>query len=129
MTGGTALTISQFGVTRNGCAIAWPASTYGKMLWCPPVVSERKEWKFFGVLPKADPGLAAGWWAALLLRGILPAVFAIAMGVLVGAVQARATPGRSARAGRRHLRAAAGAGPDSSGRQRESRRPHRGVAL
>src|ERR1700729_3231775 len=42
---------------------------------------------FFGVLPKADSGLAAAWWTALLLRGILPAVFAIAMGVLVGAVQ------------------------------------------
>src|SRR6202023_614237 len=27
------------------------------------------------------------WWTALLLRGVLPAVFAIAMGVLVGAVQ------------------------------------------
>src|ERR1700675_1031942 len=48
---------------------------------------ERKEWKFFSVLPKADPGLAAAWWTALLLRGTLPAAFAIAMGVLVGAVQ------------------------------------------
>jgi ATP-binding cassette, subfamily B, bacterial len=50
-------------------------------------LTERKEWKFFAVLPKAAPGLAAAWWAALLLRGILPAGFAIAMGVLVGAVQ------------------------------------------
>jgi ATP-binding cassette subfamily B protein len=50
-------------------------------------LTERKEWKFFGVLPKADGGLAAAWWACLLLRGILPAGFAIAMGVLVGAVQ------------------------------------------
>ncbi len=50
-------------------------------------LTERKEWKFFGVLPKADPGLAAAWWVVLLLRGILPAAFAIAMGVLVGAVQ------------------------------------------
>jgi ATP-binding cassette subfamily B protein len=46
----------------------------------------RKEWQFFAVLPKADRGLAALWWAALLLRGVLPAVFAIAMGVLVAAV-------------------------------------------
>jgi ABC-type bacteriocin/lantibiotic exporter with double-glycine peptidase domain len=52
-----------------------------------PAVTERKEWKFFAVLPKAAPGLAAAWWTALLLRGILPAAFAIAMGVLVGAVQ------------------------------------------
>ena len=51
------------------------------------LLAERKEWKFFGVLPKADLGLAAAWWAALLLRGILPAMLAIAMGVLVGAVQ------------------------------------------
>jgi ABC-type multidrug transport system fused ATPase/permease subunit len=48
---------------------------------------KRKEWTFFSVLPKADFGLAAAWWAILLLRGILPAGFAIAMGVLVAAVQ------------------------------------------
>jgi len=50
-------------------------------------LTERKEWKFFSVLPKAAPGLALLWWFVLLLRGILPAAFAIAMGVLVGAVQ------------------------------------------
>jgi len=50
-------------------------------------LTERKEWKFFAVLPKAAAGLAAAWWMALLLRGVLPAAFAIAMGVLVGAVQ------------------------------------------
>jgi len=47
----------------------------------------RKEWIFFSVLPRADAALAFYWWAALLLRGVLPALFAIAMGVLVGAVQ------------------------------------------
>src|ERR1700719_4732238 len=41
----------------------------------------------FAVIPKADPGLASAWWASLLLRGILPAAFAVAMGVLVSAVQ------------------------------------------
>ncbi len=50
-------------------------------------LTARKEWKFFAVLPKAAPALAASWWTVLLLRGILPAAFAIAMGVLVGAVQ------------------------------------------
>jgi len=50
-------------------------------------LTERKEWMFFSVLPKAAPGLALAWWLALLLRGALPAAFAIAMGVLVGAVQ------------------------------------------
>ncbi len=47
----------------------------------------RNEWKFFGVLPRADRLLAAIWWVALVLRGVLPAVFAISMGVLVAAVQ------------------------------------------
>jgi len=47
----------------------------------------RAEWKFFGVLLKADRPLAIAWWAALGLRGLLPALFAIAMGALVGAVQ------------------------------------------
>jgi ATP-binding cassette subfamily B protein len=47
----------------------------------------RAEWKFFGVLLKADRLLAIEWWAALALRGLLPALFAIAMGALVGAVQ------------------------------------------
>jgi ATP-binding cassette subfamily B protein len=50
-------------------------------------LTERKEWQFFAVLPRAAPGLTALWWTVLLLRGILPAVFAVAMGVLVGAVQ------------------------------------------
>jgi len=47
----------------------------------------RNEWKFFSVLPQADALLATTWWTVLILRGLLPAVFAIAMGVLVGAVQ------------------------------------------
>jgi len=50
-------------------------------------VTERKEWKFFALLPRAAAGLALAWWFVLLLRGVLPATFAIAMGVLVGAVQ------------------------------------------
>ena len=50
-------------------------------------LTDQKEWKFFAVLPKADFGLATEWWIVLILRGILPAAFAIAMGVLVGAVQ------------------------------------------
>ena len=50
-------------------------------------VTERKEWQFFSALLRATPGLALVWWSVLLLRGMLPAAFAIAMGVLVGAVQ------------------------------------------
>jgi ATP-binding cassette subfamily C protein len=44
-------------------------------------------WKFFGVLPRADRTLAMTWWGVLVLRGVLPALFGIAMGVLVGTVQ------------------------------------------
>jgi ATP-binding cassette subfamily B protein len=47
----------------------------------------RQEWRFFAVLPKADRRLAIAWWAVLVARGVLPAVLAIATGVLVGAVQ------------------------------------------
>ena len=48
---------------------------------------ERQEWRFFTVLPKADRRLAITWWAVLIARGVLPAVFAITTGVLVAAVQ------------------------------------------
>jgi ABC-type multidrug transport system fused ATPase/permease subunit len=48
---------------------------------------ERPEWQFFAVLPRADGGLASAWWAILLLRGVLPALFAVAMGALIAAVQ------------------------------------------
>ena len=42
---------------------------------------------FFAVLPKADGALACAWWVVLVLRGVLPALFAIAMGALVSGVQ------------------------------------------
>src|SRR5450432_627764 len=45
------------------------------------------EWKFAGVIGQADGPLAAAWWSLLVLRGLLPALFAIAMGTLVSAVQ------------------------------------------
>jgi ABC-type multidrug transport system fused ATPase/permease subunit len=47
----------------------------------------RKEWQFFAVLPRADASLAVAWWVVLIARGLLPALFAIAMGQLVTAVQ------------------------------------------
>jgi ABC-type multidrug transport system fused ATPase/permease subunit len=43
--------------------------------------------KFFRVVKLASPALAAAWWIMLILRGLLPALFAIAMGMLMGAVQ------------------------------------------
>ena len=48
---------------------------------------DRNEWKFFAVLPKAASALAAGWWAVLIARSVLPALFALATGALVAAVQ------------------------------------------
>ncbi len=51
------------------------------------LIRARPEWKFFGILMQADRTLALAWWAVLVLRGILPVLFAIAIGVLVGAVQ------------------------------------------
>jgi ATP-binding cassette subfamily B protein len=48
---------------------------------------QRNEWRFFAVLPQADGRLALSWWVVLILRGVAPAIFAVAMGLLVGAVQ------------------------------------------
>jgi ABC-type multidrug transport system fused ATPase/permease subunit len=48
---------------------------------------DRKEWQFFAVLPRADARLTVAWWAVLVALGLVPAAFAVAMGVLVGAVQ------------------------------------------
>ena len=52
---------------------------------------ERQEWQFFAALQKADSLLAIVWWLVLLLRGVLPAFFAVAMGLLVAAVQGGAS--------------------------------------
>jgi ABC-type multidrug transport system fused ATPase/permease subunit len=47
---------------------------------------ERQEVRFFGVLFRASPGLTVLWWVLLVLRGAMPALLAVATGVLVGAV-------------------------------------------
>ena len=41
---------------------------------------------FFATLQRAAPGLATLWWALLLLRGVLPALLALASGQLIAAV-------------------------------------------
>ncbi len=51
-------------------------------------LTARPEWQFASVLPRAAAGLAALWWLLLIMRGLLPAGFAIVMGYLIGAVQA-----------------------------------------
>jgi ATP-binding cassette, subfamily B, bacterial len=48
---------------------------------------QRNEWKFFSVLPKADRFLATVWWVVLVLRGVLPALFGVAMGLLIASIQ------------------------------------------
>jgi ABC-type multidrug transport system fused ATPase/permease subunit len=48
---------------------------------------ERNDWKFATVLPRADAPLAILWYVILVLRALLPPLFAIAMGSLVSAVQ------------------------------------------
>jgi ATP-binding cassette, subfamily B, bacterial len=50
-------------------------------------LTDRKEWRFFAVLPLADRWLAVAWWACVAARGVLPAVFAVATGVVVEAVR------------------------------------------
>jgi ABC-type multidrug transport system fused ATPase/permease subunit len=47
----------------------------------------RQELRLFAALFRADPALAGAWWTVLVLRGVLPAAFAVATGALVGAVQ------------------------------------------
>jgi len=49
----------------------------------------RPELELAAALTKADRQMAGGWWALLGLRGLLPAGFSIATGVLVAAIQHR----------------------------------------
>ena len=51
-------------------------------------LTSRQEWRYLAALPNASAPLAALWWTLLVVRGLLPALFAIAMGVMVGAVDA-----------------------------------------
>src|SRR2546426_4522400 len=49
---------------------------------------ESAEWQLlFGAIWNADRPLAGLWWGLVVLRALLPAGFAIAMGVLVSSVQ------------------------------------------
>src|ERR1700722_20644598 len=52
-------------------------------------VRERQELRLAGALWRADRAMAGGWWGLLAARGLLPAGFAIATGVLVAAVERR----------------------------------------
>jgi ABC-type transport system involved in cytochrome bd biosynthesis fused ATPase/permease subunit len=52
---------------------------------------ERQEWQFFANLPRAGRPLAASWWALVGLRAVLPPVFAVTTGLVIGAVQGRSS--------------------------------------
>src|SRR5215469_6860761 len=51
----------------------------------------RQELQLAAALSLADRPLAGGWWTVLGVRGLLPAAFSIATGVLVGAIQHKAS--------------------------------------
>jgi hypothetical protein len=59
----------------------------GRVVFVLRRLRARQELQFFAVLPKADPVLATVWWMLLILNGTMPAIFAVAIGVVVGAVQ------------------------------------------
>ena len=48
---------------------------------------QRQEWQFFAVLPAASRPLTLLWWIVVVSYGLLPAVFAVATGAVVRAVQ------------------------------------------
>ncbi len=56
--------------------------------------------RFFGAVHAASPRLSTAWWTLVVLRGLLPAAFAVGMGVLVAAIDGR----RAARARPRRRR-------------------------
>src|SRR5579863_6648579 len=51
----------------------------------------RQELHLAAALSRADRPMATGWWSLLGVRGLLPAGFSIATGVLVGAIEHRAS--------------------------------------
>jgi ATP-binding cassette subfamily B protein len=53
----------------------------------PSRLQSRNEWKFAGVLWHAGGALTAAWWLLLILRGLLPPVFSVAMGWTIGVIQ------------------------------------------
>jgi ATP-binding cassette subfamily B protein len=49
----------------------------------------RQEFALAAALRRADRSMATGWWSLLVLRGLLPAAFSVATGLLVGAIAHR----------------------------------------
>jgi ATP-binding cassette, subfamily B, bacterial len=59
----------------------------GKVVSVLKRLRARQEWQFFAVLPKADPVLATVWWILLILTGTMPAIFAVAIGLIVSVIE------------------------------------------
>ncbi|MFC0437059.1 ABC transporter ATP-binding protein [Kutzneria buriramensis] len=49
-------------------------------------VREREDLQFFAALREAHRPLATAWWALVVLRGVMPALFSVAIGGLVASV-------------------------------------------
>lgn len=50
---------------------------------------DSNSFRFFRVLPSADSKLTATWWAFIILCGLMPALFSLAVGFMVAAVKAK----------------------------------------
>ena len=50
-------------------------------------LTSRDEWQYVKLLPRAHLLLTIAWWGLLIARGLLPALFAVAMGTVIGAVE------------------------------------------
>ena len=73
--------------------------------------------------------MAVAWWVLLAVRGLLPACFAVATGVLVGAVERGSGLAAPLLVGGRRVRALPGAHAAAHRDQRRPRQPDRGLAL
>ena len=56
---------------------------------------DREEWRFFAALPRASRGLCWAWWVLILLRGVLPALFTVAVAAVVTAAAVAVDGGRT----------------------------------
>ncbi|HVV35354.1 MAG TPA: ATP-binding cassette domain-containing protein [Acidimicrobiales bacterium] len=50
-------------------------------------IRQSAEYRFLTLLTRVDPVLGGGWWLFIVVRAALPALFALAMGQLIGVVQ------------------------------------------
>ncbi|MFD5082185.1 ABC transporter ATP-binding protein [Kitasatospora sp. NPDC058406] len=78
-------------VGAEGAAATEAGGAVGPGSWIARLRA-RDEWTFFAVLPRAHRGLAVAWWTLIVLRGALPALFAVTVGLLVDAIDDNTSP-------------------------------------